>query len=353
MIAISLCMIVRNEEKTLSRCLSSVGGAADEIIIVDTGSDDRTKETAAAFGARVYDFEWADDFSAARNYAFSKATMEYQMWLDADDVLPPEEAEKLLSLKASLPPQTDVVTMKYHTHFDEAGNPVLTSRRGRLFRREKGFLWRDRVHEYIPMTGLILPSDIAVCHKKEASSGDRNLRIYESMLAHGEMFQPRSVYYYARELMDHGRYEDASLYFNRFLDGGEGWVEDNIAACLALGRCCGWLNRPDERIRALLRSFMYDLPRPETCCELGYGYMSKGDYERAAYWFDTALSAPARDNGGFVLSDYAEYIPHIELCVCRYKLGDLEGAVYHNEKAGRAKPGNSAVEFNREFFCKV
>ena len=91
MVSISLCMIVRNEEKVLGRCLACVQGFADEIIIVDTGSTDRTKEIAFSFTDKVYDFKWKDDFAAARNFAFSKGTGDYLFWLDADDVVRQEE----------------------------------------------------------------------------------------------------------------------------------------------------------------------------------------------------------------------------------------------------------------------
>ena len=103
---ISLCMIVKNEEAVLARCLDSVRDAVDEIVIVDTGSTDRTKEIARGYTEKVFDFEWIDDFSAARNYAYAQATMDYQMWLDADDVLPACEREKLLRLKQTLPDDT-------------------------------------------------------------------------------------------------------------------------------------------------------------------------------------------------------------------------------------------------------
>ena len=91
MVSISLCMIVRNEEKVLGRCLACVQGFADEIIIVDTGSTDRTKEIAFSFTDKVYDFKWKDDYAAARNFAFSKGPGDYLFWLDADDVVRQEE----------------------------------------------------------------------------------------------------------------------------------------------------------------------------------------------------------------------------------------------------------------------
>ena len=103
---VSLTMIVRNEEENLPRCLESVQGLFDEIIVVDTGSTDRTKEIAAGFGARVFDFAWIDDFSAARNVALDHASGDYALWLDADDVIEPSQKEKLrelLQLGTSVP----------------------------------------------------------------------------------------------------------------------------------------------------------------------------------------------------------------------------------------------------------
>ena len=72
MISISMCMIVKNEQDILARCLDSYAGTYDELIIVDTGSTDNTKEIAAHYTDKIYDFEWINDFSAARNFAFSK-----------------------------------------------------------------------------------------------------------------------------------------------------------------------------------------------------------------------------------------------------------------------------------------
>ena len=91
--------------------------------IVDTGSTDATKQIAARYTSRVYDFVWVDDFAAARNFSFSKATKEYILWLDADDVFLESDRKAFEDLKHTLDPSTDLVMMKYHVGFDAQGNP--------------------------------------------------------------------------------------------------------------------------------------------------------------------------------------------------------------------------------------
>ncbi|MEG3848199.1 tetratricopeptide repeat protein [Microcoleus sp. herbarium19] len=87
---LTLCTIVKNEEATLLRTLDSVKGVVDEIVVVDTGSGDRTREIARDFGARVYEFEWCDDFAAARNESLKHARGDWILVLDADEVLAPQ-----------------------------------------------------------------------------------------------------------------------------------------------------------------------------------------------------------------------------------------------------------------------
>ena len=103
MITISLCMIVKNEEQVLSRCLDSLAGLMDEIIIVARDTD------------KIYDYIWKDDFADARNFAFSKASMEYIYTADADEVLDDENREQFRLLKEAMVPEVEIVQMKYVT----------------------------------------------------------------------------------------------------------------------------------------------------------------------------------------------------------------------------------------------
>src|SRR6185369_10010622 len=99
---VSLCLIVRNEEENLPACLDSVAGLFHEIIVVDTGSTDRTRELAIERGAKIVEFPWIDDFAAARNVSLDHATGEYAFWMDADDRLEAADRDRLGQLLGGL-----------------------------------------------------------------------------------------------------------------------------------------------------------------------------------------------------------------------------------------------------------
>ncbi len=349
MATISLCMIVKDEEPVLCRCLESVGTAADEIIIVDTGSTDRTPEIARQFTDRIFTFPWNDNFADARNFAFSKATMDYQMWLDADDVL--EDAAALCRLKEQL--TADVVMLPYHVAFDADGEPVMSYYRERLLRRACGFQWIGAVHEAITPTGNVIYGEPAVLHRKEhVNDPQRNLRIFEKCLADGAVLAPREQYYYARELYYHQHYKQAADMFIQFLDEGSGWEEDCIGACLQLSSCYLELGKTAAAFTALFRSFSYGRPRAEACCEIGRLYMMQERWEDAVFWYEMAIAAPLCTQG-FFRPDCHDYIPYMQICVCHDRLGNVRLARAYNEKAGRIKPKDANFLANRKYFRKI
>lgn len=352
MVTISLCMIVKNEEEVLGRCLESVKDLADEIIIVDTGSEDRTKEIASRFTDKIHDFPWQDDFAAARNFAFSKASMDYQMWLDADDVILPKDREDFRKMKKEFKKDVDMVMLPYHVAFDENGNPSMTYYRERLMRRERGYVWQGAVHEVVVPAGNIVYGTAAVCHKKlHASDPDRNLRIYESMKERGQITDPRHQFYYGRELLYHGRYGEAADVLEHFLKEGKGWLENEISACLNLSECYEKLGQGQKALDSLLLSFRYDVPRPEACCAVGRFFLEQGRLEEAVYWYEGAKTCKDKGQaGGFTNPDCRGFIPDIQLCVCYDRMGDREKAIQYHEMAKALKPDDPAVAYNEAYF---
>lgn len=349
---ISLCMIVKNEEVHIAHCLDSVAELVEEIVIVDTGSTDRTVEIASDYTSKVYLYPWKDDFADARNYSFSKASMDYCMWMDADDILEKTETDKFLQLKQSLSPETDIVMMKYNTSFDEAGMPSFSYFRERWIRNCPQYRWIGAVHEVIPPNGSILYSDIAISHKKmNTGDPDRNLRIYEKMLADGTVLEPRQQYYYGRELYDHKQYKEAVTVFEQFLLSEEGWIENKIEACLICADCYYKLGLEQSALLTLLRSMSFDRPRAELCCEIGKYFLEHGNYHNAIYWYETALNTPRNEcSVGFILPDCYDYVPLLQLCVCYDKTGDREKAKEYNERAGACKPYSKEYLYNKQYF---
>ena len=352
MVSVSLCMIVKNEEDVLERCLESAAELVDEIIIVDTGSTDRTKEIAARFTGQIYDFPWRDDFAAARNESFSHASMDYCLWLDADDVLLEADRAAFLTLKETLDPAVSVVMAPYHTGFDDSGRVTFSYYRERLIKNRAGMRWEGAVHEAVAPAGQILYGDFAVTHRKtRPGDPDRNLRIYEAQLAAGKTLDPRQQFYYGRELYYHQRYEEALAVLEDFLSEGRGWLENNIDACCLCAYCQDALGRDEAALASLFRTFAYDRPRAEVCCEAGRWFLARERYSQAAYWYALALTCPRDDRrGGFVSPDCYGYLPCIQLCVCYSRLGDQERAESFNELAAAYKPDSPAVLHNREWF---
>lgn len=348
-------MIIKDEELVLNRCLSSIQEIADEIIIVDTGSSDQSKSIASKYTDKVYDFEWCDDFSKARNYSFSKAHCDYCMWIDADDVLLEKDKSALSLLKKTISKEISIVMMRYNTAFDKFKNPTFTYYRERLMRRCDHFVWEGFIHEAITPRGKIEYSEIAITHQKEKVNDPlRNLTIYEKKRAVDYPFTPRDIFYYARELYYQHYYDQAIQQFQNFLDLKQGWIENNIAACQFLANCHLELKQLDDSLICLFHSFIYDEPRAEICCDIGKCFFELSQYHQSIYWYERALACPRKDDtGGFIQVDCYEYIPYIQLCVCYDAIQNYQKAFDYNEAAGKCKPDDIAYLHNKQYFKNI
>lgn len=194
---VSLTMIVRNAAGDLPRALATTADLVDEIVIVDTGSDDDTREIAAAArdrhggAAKLFEFAWRDDFCAARNESLRHATGEWIFWMDADDWLDEANRRALAELFAGLS-DANVVYQMWHTSPEAAdgGHPASVAAQDRLFRNLPGIRWQGRVHEQIVPAvvrsgGVVRSTEIAILHSgyEDASVRQqklaRNLRLLE------------------------------------------------------------------------------------------------------------------------------------------------------------------------------
>ncbi len=355
MVTISLCMIVRDEGQTLGRCLESVAGIADEIVIVDTGSQDDTKGVAAKFTSRVLDFEWVDDFAAARNYSFTSATMDYLLWLDADDVLLPADRAKLLDLKGTLNSEIDAVSMLYHTNFDASNNVTRSTRRLRLVKRSKNFTWVGVVHEDLESANpyQYLNTDIVVTHRKDLSEGEpsrRNLEIIENYFAGGGVVRPTDIFNYARELQMHKEFEKAIPQYLQFLDSPDVKPELAVYVMNSLATCYYMSGDPDKEWECTLKSLEFDLPRPEFSCRFGERFLARNRFQQAIFWYQLALQNPGGSNDWFVDSHpFTTWLPHKQLALCFYQLGDFQRSLHHNMMARTFLPNDPDIATNIKF----
>lgn len=353
MITISLCMIVKDEEQTLPRCLDSIGDIADETIIVDTGSADRTKEIALRYTKQVLDFEWIDDFAAARNFAFSHATKDYIFWLDADDVLMPEEREKVLRLKQSLQPDADAVTMPYHCAFDESGNVTLRLRRYRLVKREKNFRWFSPVHEDLDVAGTIVHSDVAITHKQVHGATTRNLAIYENLMRQGRELSSRDRLHYAMELHTARRYEQAIDFYLAYVEQAETPALYKFFACEKLADCYHHLGERDNELVYTLKSFAYGIPHPQLCCRMGAHFLQNNEFRKALFWYKLAADHPEQEES-WISDDYPSrtWLPHSQLAYCYYVLEENELSYKHLAIALSYRPHDPHMLKNKEMLEK-
>ncbi|MGH0792372.1 tetratricopeptide repeat-containing glycosyltransferase family 2 protein [Bacillus cereus] len=335
MVTISLCMIVKNEEAVLERCLQSVKGIPDEIIIVDTGSTDTTKKIATQWTKHVYDFKWVYDFAAARNEAFRHATKEYIFWLDADDVLKPEDAKKLRMLKNVLHPEVDGVSMKYHADFDAQGNVTGSVIRHRLFKREKGYRWTGIVHEHVEVapTDTVWASDVVVTHQPlDVKRSIRNLDLYERYLKRGGTLTPHDLFHYGRELSMHERYDEAIDIFEQYLDTPGIAPDIRLFILNELASCYYFVENVQKEQEISVQSLLYAMPQPIFCCRIGEAFLQKNDVQTAIFWYELALQVPITYSWSQDKIAFRTWYPHKQLGMCYEGLQQVDKAIHHYEQ---------------------
>lgn len=236
---ISVAMIVKNEESCLENCLKSIQGV-DEIIIVDTGSKDRTIEIAKKYTDKIYKFKWEDSFCKARNYALSKCSGDWILSIDADEEL--DNIDKLKEELAILKGTIYAVNVKLVSKTGNVENYF-----PRLFKKDKDIFWVGNAHNYLSVRGQY-NSDIVIRYGYSPAHNldkDRTLRILKKEVEKGG--RVREVYYLAREYFYRNDWENAIKWFEEYIKVAT-WLQEKADAYLYLARCY-WAIRQGEKAR--------------------------------------------------------------------------------------------------------
>ena len=351
-VTLSVCLIVKDEERVLGRCLSAAIQFADELIVVDTGSKDKSRKIAGEYTDLVFSEPWQNSFAKARNFAASKACCDYVMWLDADDVIYPAEIKKLLKLKKRLTNKPDVVFMTYRNH----GFLSNMGLRDRIHRRELACLWEGDVHEAIQIRGnlskMVCP-EITVVHKKEyVNEPDRNIRIFNDIKNAGKLSGAYMLSYYCRELALCNNMDKALEAWQKLLGTDPAAAQVQYALVFLTGMLLR--NKEYEKCRRLIDTAFeqYGVPRSAFFCyQLGLCAEKSGDILEAGRQYRLATETPV-DIGSFMIefAGYDNYLSELKLCALAYDKGDLEGSEARNNRAGKAWPEGRAWRINRERF---
>jgi len=237
-IRLSQCMIVKNEEKNIERALKWAKNIAFEQIVVDTGSTDRTVEIARKMGAKVFHFEWIDDFSAAKNYAIEQASGNWIAFLDADEYFSSVDAKKLMIFLKRI--QSDFAMRENYlalgcalVNVDGNGKPFQVIEQVRIFRNIPSIRYTSRIHERLDMdlNNMVKVDEIQIIHtgyaieeSKEKGKAEHNIRIIRKELAEKPDDLNLKVYL-ADSLKNTGNEDDkkeAESLFSEVLDKGIG-----------------------------------------------------------------------------------------------------------------------------------
>lgn len=351
MATLSVTIIAKDEEDVIARVLDCARKFADEIIVADTGSKDKTADIARARGAKVYPFKWNDDFSQARNFAFSKATCDYVMWLDADDVVSGDNTDRIIALKPLLD-NYDIWYFKYATAFGNDGKPTFEYWRERVFRRSLGARWTDPVHEVFYAQGTRTFENVTVRHEKtRPSAPGRNLKIYLKLLSSGAELSPRQKFYFANELYQNNLTKLAVPAYRDFL-ASDGMAENKVQAHINLARIFAAEQDLRSSLDELTRAVAVGEPSSELCVALGNAFMAREDVDAASFWYKAALRPLPETTLAFVDVYCYNYYPLIQLGLCAYKKGNIREAIDFTTRALSYKKDDEIALGNLAWFRK-
>lgn len=336
--SISLCMIVKNEEKNLPRALSSVRDIVDEIVVVDTGSSDRTVEIARSFGAKVHFFEWCDDFAAARNESLKYATKDWILVMDADEEIQEEDLKKLKLILRITDYAGFEIMIK--SNCSVPGKEAINYM-SRVFRNHPSIRFESKIHEttssaIIKMGGKLgRLKNVVIYHhgygrlvRSFKKANERNLKILlEEYRRNPEDL--KVLYYLGITYLGQGKLEEAKGYLTKVFNcsrerGIKGLL---VLACVGLAQVHLAQNNFEEAIGYLEGAIAVDKHFPDAYYWLGRVFYRTGNYKESLESFKQVFQVDHKKSiSPFAFAFVDPVDAYFRMADCAYRLEDEETA---------------------------
>lgn len=363
---LSLCMIVKNEEKFLPQCLESVRDVVDEIIVVDTGSTDSTVEVARGFGAKVFPYEWSDDFSAARNFSLEQATGDWALILDADEKLEASDKPKLReAMRYAAQPGVNIggYALPFRNYLEgEDSGPVILHYATRLFRRLPGVKFSGRIHEEATPSiyGLGLQvafANILIHHygynASIVSARHKMERTYSLLFKQleEEPDNPFHLYNLANTYQCDGKYAEALPYFEKAAALMKPDAFYAASVYNGWATCLYCVKRYHEAIEKCLISLRRQPDHPETHYTLGLNYNALGRHDEAIRHFEKAIAAGKTFSIGISDLSVSGYKAYFSIGQAYMAKKDRARAIEYFRRAVEMQPGFVPAQFHLGVMC--
>lgn len=354
---VSACLIVKNEENTLGRCLDSIRDHVDEIVVVDTGSRDGTRDVARRYTTRLFEFPWRYDFAAARQFSFDRATGDWVFWLDADDVV--HNPAGIRPSIAEAPGDVNCFYWKYRAGRDEYGNATCEFWRERCVRNNYSFRWVGRVHEVlVPRSRAVVRRDehVIVEHHREVGSPHRNPRRNLEILQREYASSrgrpaPRLLHCLGSEYADLGQFDLAIEYLRRYVRISQ-WREEKYLALLRIADLRRLQGRYPDAAATALEALDVIPDWPNACFSLAETFYFLRDWPQVVSWAEAGHARPVPDTVCVMNPRALQYSWIIHYTNALFHMGRVHDGLEWTEKALAICPGEQWHIINHRVFSE-
>ncbi|KWU59173.1 glycosyltransferase [Priestia megaterium] len=338
---LSLCMIVKNEEKVIDRCLSSVAHLVDEIIIVDTGSNDKTKKIVQQFTEHVYDFVWEDDFSAARNFAASKASGKWLIVLDADEYVDEENFREFIKEIKDDKDKFDTYEIKILNFAGQRGETLLQNYHHRVYKNNGEIIYYRKIHEqfthvYKDNNFTSKRSSLVIFHSgylnntvQEKDKQQRNKQLLDRELLRGKN-KAFDYYNLGNEYFSLQDYSIALECYKKSYqlqsDFRVLWVSSTL---MQIVNCLIHQQRYNDALTVIYDAEQVYSETPEFQYLKGEIYYLKGQIEDAKLVFNYLLNNQKKYNNVILRPDWKDQMPYKRLGEISLYENNYEEAIYN------------------------